>query len=97
MVLKQTTKVARTYELGQSRWIYSNCETLAKIDTYRDNKLVLLYNFICIYGKQWISILVMKEVKSKIATQFKILERSEKASTKILARNKDSELQKHVS
>ena len=39
----------------------------------------------------------MKEVKSKIATQFKILERSEKASTKILARNKDSELQKHVS
>ena len=39
----------------------------------------------------------MKEVKSKIATQFKILERSEKASTKILATNKDSELQKHVS
>ena len=39
----------------------------------------------------------MKEVKSKIATQFKILERREKASTKILARNKDSELQKHVS
>ena len=39
----------------------------------------------------------MEEVKSKIATQFKILERSEKDSTKILARNKDSELQKHVS
>ena len=29
-------------------------------------------------------------------TQFKILERSEKDSTKILARNKDSEVQKHV-
>ena len=39
----------------------------------------------------------MEEVKSKIATQFKILERSEKDSTKILARNKDSEVQKHVS
>ena len=43
------------------------------------------------------NIVVMEEVKSKIATQFKILERSEKDSTKILARNKDSELQKHVS
>ena len=32
-----------------------------------------------------------------IATQFKILERSEKDSAKILARNKDSEVQKHVS
>ena len=30
-------------------------------------------------------------------TQFKILERSEKDSTKILARNKDSEVQKHAS
>ena len=29
-------------------------------------------------------------------TQFKIIERSEKDSTKILARNKDSEVQKHV-
>ena len=32
-----------------------------------------------------------------VATQFKILERSEKDSSKILARNKDSEVQKHVS
>ena len=32
-----------------------------------------------------------------VDTQFKILERSEKDSTKILARNKDSEVQKHVS
>ena len=32
-----------------------------------------------------------------VATQFKILERSEKDSAKILARNKDSEVQKHVS
>ena len=39
----------------------------------------------------------MQEVKSKIATQFKILERSEKDSTKILPRNKDSEVQKHLS
>ena len=31
-----------------------------------------------------------------VDTQFKILERSEKDSTKILARNKDSEVQKHV-
>ena len=39
----------------------------------------------------------MEEAKSKIATQFKILERCEKDSTKIIARNKDSEVQKHVS
>ena len=39
----------------------------------------------------------MEEIKSKIATQFKILDRSEKDSTKILARSKDSEVQKHVS
>ena len=39
----------------------------------------------------------MEEVKYKIATQFKIVERSEKDSTKILARNKDNEAQKHVS
>ena len=32
-----------------------------------------------------------------VDTQFKILELSEKDSTKILARNKDSEVQKHVS
>ena len=32
-----------------------------------------------------------------VATQFKILERSEKDSAKILTRNKDSEVQKHVS
>ena len=32
-----------------------------------------------------------------VATQFKILERSEKDSAKILARSKDSEVQKHVS
>ena len=32
-----------------------------------------------------------------VATQFKILERSEKDSANILARNKDSEVQKHVS
>ena len=43
------------------------------------------------------SIAFMEEVKSKIATQFKTLERSEKDSIKILARNKDSEVQKHVS
>ena len=39
----------------------------------------------------------MGEVQSKITTQFKILELSERDSTKILARNKDSEVQKHVS
>ena len=39
----------------------------------------------------------MEEFKSKIATQFKILERSEKDGTKLLARNKDSEVRKHVS
>ena len=38
----------------------------------------------------------MEEIKSKIATQFKTLEHSEKDSTKIHARNKDSEVQKHV-
>ena len=37
------------------------------------------------------------EVKSKIATQFKIFEHSEKDSIEILPRNKDSEVQKHVS
>ena len=37
LVLKQATEVAKTCELGQNRRIYSNCETLAKIDTYRDN------------------------------------------------------------
>ena len=39
----------------------------------------------------------MDEVKSKIATQFKILEACEKDSTKIVAKNKDSEVQKSVS
>ena len=43
------------------------------------------------------SVVIMEEVKSKIPTQFKTLERSEKDSIKILARNKDSEVQKHVS
>ena len=45
----------------------------------------------------------MEEIKSKIATQFKTLEHSEKDSTKYMqhstkihARNKDSEVQKHV-
>ena len=41
--------------------------------------------------------MIMEEIKSKIATKFKILERSKKDSTKILLRNKDSEVQKHVS
>ena len=39
----------------------------------------------------------MEKVKSKIATQFKILEGCEKDSTKIDAKNKDSEVQKNVS
>ena len=43
------------------------------------------------------SIVIMEEVKSETATCFKILERKEKDSTKILARNKDSEVQKHIS
>ena len=38
----------------------------------------------------------MEEIK-KITTQFKILERSKRDGTNILARNKDSEGQKHVS
>ena len=41
--------------------------------------------------------MITEEIKSKRATQFKILERSEKDSTKIYARNEDSEVQKHVS
>ena len=39
----------------------------------------------------------MGEIKSKIATLFKLLELSQKDSTKILARHKDSEVQKRVS
>ena len=39
----------------------------------------------------------MEKVKSKIATQFKIFEDCEKDSTKIVAKNKDSEVQKSVS
>ena len=38
----------------------------------------------------------MEKIKSKITTHFKILERKER-DTKILARNNDSEIQKHVS
>ena len=38
----------------------------------------------------------MEKIKSKITTQFKILERKER-DTKILARNNDSEIQKHAS
>ena len=38
----------------------------------------------------------MEKIKSKITTQFKILERKER-DTKILARNNDSEIQKYVS
>ena len=39
----------------------------------------------------------MGEIKSKIATLFKLREPNQKDSTKILARHKDSEVQKHVS
>ena len=39
----------------------------------------------------------MEEIKSKINTQFKILERSERDSIKILERNKANEVEKHVS
>ena len=39
----------------------------------------------------------MEEIKYKITTQFKILESSESDSTKIVARSKDSEVQKHRS
>ena len=41
--------------------------------------------------------LQMEEIKSKINTQFKILERSERSSIKILERNKANEVEKHVS
>ena len=41
--------------------------------------------------------LQMEEIKSKINTQFKILERSERDSIKILERNKANEVEKHVS
>ena len=41
--------------------------------------------------------MITEEIKSQRAPQFKILERSEKDSTKIYARNEDSEVQKHVS
>ena len=41
--------------------------------------------------------MITEKIKSKIATQFKILESSEKDSTKIYARKEDSEVQKHVS
>ena len=40
--------------------------------------------------------LQMEETKSKINTQFKILERSERDSIKILERNKANEAEKHV-
>ena len=39
----------------------------------------------------------MEEIKSKIATQFKIFERSGKDSTKIHPRNKHSEVQNYLS
>ena len=39
----------------------------------------------------------MEEIKSKINTQFKILERSERDSIKILERNKANEVEKLVS
>ena len=68
-----------------------------KIYTYRENQLSLLYHFICIFGEQRILIVVMEEIKYKITTQFKILESSESDSTKIVARSKDSEVQKHRS
>ena len=38
----------------------------------------------------------MEEIKSKINTQFKILERSERDCAKILERKKDNEVQKHI-
>ena len=41
--------------------------------------------------------LQMEEIKSKINTQFKILERSERDSIKILERNKANEVEKLVS
>ena len=39
----------------------------------------------------------MEEINSKINTQFKILERSERDSIKILERNKANEVENHVS
>ena len=45
----------------------------------------------CIYGKQRISIVIMDEVKSKVATQFKILERNEKIVQKYLREKKTVE------
>ena len=39
----------------------------------------------------------MQGIKFKITAQFKIFKRSEKDSTKILARSKGSEVQEHVS
>ena len=44
-----------------------------------------------------ISVSIFKEIKFKIATQFKIIDRSVKESTKIHASNNDNEVQKHVS
>ena len=41
--------------------------------------------------------LQMEEIKSKINKQFKIPERSERGSIKILERNKATEVEKHVS
>ena len=41
--------------------------------------------------------MIIEKIKSKTAAQFKVLECSEKDSTKTLARNKVSEVQKHVS
>ena len=68
-----------------------------KIYTYRENQLSLLYYFICIFGEQRILIVVMEEIKYKITIYFKILKSSEGDSTKIVARSKDSEVQKHLS
>ena len=59
---------------------------------------ILLCHFIYIYGEQWISVVIIEEIKTKITTEFKVRERSERDGIKEkLARNKDSEVQKHAS
>lgn len=95
LVRKERTEIAKTCEVGQIEELIQIVKGQWKF-VYTER--ILLCHFIHIYGEQWISVVIIEEIKTKITTEFKVRERSERDGIKEkLARNKDSEVQKHAS
>ena len=72
---KQTTKVAKTRKLGRIEDFIQIVKLKRKCTHTDRTKLI--------------SVVIMEEMKSKIVFLLKIVERSEKQSTKILGRSKE--------